>query len=161
MNPKLLALKLFLDELGVDRCIDTPDDRKRVQKAVFLGQIAGVDLGYRFGWYKRGPYSAELTRDYYAYGDLAAAREGNTEGKVLRKVLRDRLAAIRPLLSVPQDVRLEQEDWLELVASYHFLLAVSRLSKIKAHEVIRQEKPHLRDYVSQAERELTKYKLST
>src|SRR3712207_9330456 len=45
-----------------------PIYRKRVQKAVYIGQLTGVDLGYRFSWYVKGPYSTALTRDYY---DLA------------------------------------------------------------------------------------------
>lgn len=60
MDSNLIALKLFLDDLGVSADIETIDDRKRVQKAVYLGQAAGADLGYRFGWYLLGPYSPSL-----------------------------------------------------------------------------------------------------
>ena len=34
MEPKLVALKLFLDELEIPASIETIDDRKKVQKAV-------------------------------------------------------------------------------------------------------------------------------
>ncbi|HZZ71301.1 MAG TPA: hypothetical protein VFE24_03555, partial [Pirellulales bacterium] len=60
MNPNSIAIKLMLDELGIPETIATVDDRKRVQKAVYLGQRAGMNLGYRFGWYVRGPYSSAL-----------------------------------------------------------------------------------------------------
>ncbi len=56
METKLLVLKLFLGALGIDDSIETVDDRKRVQKAVYLGQLSGIDLGYRYGWYRMGPY---------------------------------------------------------------------------------------------------------
>ncbi len=48
MDNKEVALKLILDGVNIDCSIDTLDDRKRVQKAVYLAQLSGVDLGYRF-----------------------------------------------------------------------------------------------------------------
>ena len=63
MEPRLIALRLYLDQLGVSSDIETVSDRKRVQKAVYLGQLSGVDFGYRFGWYLMGPYSTTLTED--------------------------------------------------------------------------------------------------
>ena len=59
MDAKLITLRLFLDALGQSVDIETVDDRKRVQKAVYLGQLSGVDLGYRFSWYVMGPYSTQ------------------------------------------------------------------------------------------------------
>ncbi len=50
MEARQIVLKLFLSTLGVPADIDTVNDRKRVQKAVYIGQLTGVDLGYRFGW---------------------------------------------------------------------------------------------------------------
>ena len=65
MEEKLVVLKLFLDELGIPDSIDTVDERKRIQKAAYLGQLSGVDLGYRYGWYKMGPY--RIGPSYYLY----------------------------------------------------------------------------------------------
>jgi hypothetical protein len=42
----LAVLRLVLEELGVD--LRKPYD---VQHAIYLAQLTGVDLGYRFGWY--------------------------------------------------------------------------------------------------------------
>src|SRR5579859_255616 len=127
MEARLIALKLFLDELEVPVTIDTIDDRKRVQKAVYLGQLAGVPLGYRFGWYKKGPYSPDLTKDYYGLADSIAMGDHEYQGKQLNQPFRDRLEPIRPLLCVPPGVNLAQEDWLELVASIHYLHKISKL----------------------------------
>jgi hypothetical protein len=55
MSAKLATLKLFLNELGIDSNINTVDDRKRVQKAVYLGQIARVDLGIVLAGISVGP----------------------------------------------------------------------------------------------------------
>ncbi len=159
MSAKLAALKLFLDELGIESSIDTIDDRKRVQKAVYLGQIARVDLGYRFGWYLRGPYSTGLTKDYYALADAVNSGELDTQGRTLKPELRERLKRIRPLLDPPSGVHLSQEDWLELLASLHFLQYVSKFDQDKAVERIRQEKPHLKAFLHEAESQLQRYGL--
>lgn len=159
MSAKLAVLKLFLDELGIESSIDTVDDRKRVQKAVYLGQIARVDLNYRFGWYLRGPYSPGLTKDYYALADAASAGEINTQEIALKPELSERLRKIRPLLNPPSEGALSQEDWLELLASLHFLRCVSKFDSEQAAARIRQEKPHLQAFLSQAEAQLRQYGL--
>ena len=65
MKKAQINLKLFLDALEISSEISTLEDRKRVQKAVYIGQEAGVDLGYSYGWYLLGPYSPELTQNYF------------------------------------------------------------------------------------------------
>ncbi|HTU91724.1 MAG TPA: hypothetical protein VMF69_16695 [Gemmataceae bacterium] len=159
MSAKLVALKLFLDELEIESNIDTIDDRKRVQKAVYLGQIARVDLGYRFGWYLRGPYSPGLTKDYYALADAVNSGELDTQGRTLKPELRERLRRIRPLLDPPPEGVLSQEDWLELLASLHFLRRVSMFDSNKSTARIRQEKPYLQEFLPQAESQLQRHGL--
>jgi hypothetical protein len=153
MENRLLVLDLVLGELGVVPRIDTLADRKRVQKAVYLAQLADCDLGYRFGWYLKGPYSRDLTRDYYALADAKAGGFVTAE-KRLRPDIRERLAQIRPLMTHPADILLPQEDWLELLSSVHYLRCVSRLSPDAALERLRAEKPHLLGFAAQAEEEL-------
>ena len=153
MESNLLALKLVLDELGVDANIDTIDDRKRVQKAVYLAQLPGVDLGYRFGWYLKGPYSTDLTKDYYALAEAIIA-EGGVPERRLNDTARQRLQQVKPLMEVPADVDLPQEDWLELVSSVHFLRRVSRLDREHAIQKLNTEKPHLVRWHAAAERAL-------
>src|SRR5438445_2603540 len=70
-NPRLVALRLVLKELGIPQEPTDLAARKRIQKAVYLAQSAGVPLGYDFGWYKRGPYSPSLARSYFSYGGLS------------------------------------------------------------------------------------------
>ena len=43
--------------------MDTFDGRLRFQKTVQLLQSFGLDLGYRYNWYLRGPYCPDLTKD--------------------------------------------------------------------------------------------------
>ncbi len=129
MNDKLIALKLVLNELHVDPDISTLDDRKRVQKAVYLGQRTGIELGYRFGWYLLGPYSSPLAHDYY---ELSSTLSGGTDpasGRELRPEAKSRLARLIPIMTPPSSFVFGSEDWLELLASLDYLRTVSGLTR--------------------------------
>lgn len=149
-SPKLIVLKLFLDELGVSDSITNVDDRKRVQKAVYLGQVAGADLGYRFSWYLMGPYSPGLTEDYFELDSKRDEVVSAGTGKSLHPQYVGALRSMKDVLSLPVGVDLSQERWLELLASYHYLRKVSKLQDKQAREVLRQQKPLLAGFVGQA-----------
>ena len=154
MENKTLVLKLFLDGLGVASDISTVSDRKRVQKAVYLGQLGGVDLGYRFSWYVKGPYSTELTKDYYALADELASGSSDYKGREFLPSVRDAMKRTAPLMKVPRNVSLREEDWLELLASYHFLSKVSRQDRDTVRRTLMNEKPHVSSYADTAEKVL-------
>jgi len=154
MDRGQIALKLFLDELGIPFDIETLDDRKRVQKAVYLGQLSGVDLGYRFGWYVMGPYCPSLTRDYFPLAESLASGDNDWEGKSLKQTVKEKMSRIRSLMVPPEDVDLSQENWLELVASLDFLRRVSELDDAEALEVLRKKKSHVFAFVEQAKKAL-------
>jgi hypothetical protein len=159
MDGALTTLRLLLDELGVGSDIRTLDDRKRIQKAVYLGQLSGVDLGYRFGWYRMGPYSPQLTRDYFELAS-ALADEPAPEQR-LRAPYRDRLARLRPLLDPPADLPLDREQWLELAASYHYLRHARGLDHDAARDVLAREKPLLAPHADRARAELARHALAS
>lgn len=126
MKKAQITLKLFLDALHIDPKISTLYDRKKVQKAVYIGQEAGVDLGYSYGWYLLGPYSPELTKDYFALSsDLITEAEECDKYTLGPKALKT-LNNIKDLLQVPSDINLPQEDWLELVASIIYQMKETR-----------------------------------
>jgi len=143
MEPSQIVLKLVLDNLGVSNSITEVDDRKRIQKAVYLAQAAGVNLSYVFGWYVMGPYSPALTRDYYSLASALEASDKGHEGKSLRPELQGKLESLQPLIEPPPGIRLSQEKWLELLASIHFLQTVSKFDEKAARAVIAKEKASL------------------
>src|SRR5215213_7560427 len=117
MEKNLIALNMYLNELGVPPVIDTIDDRKRVQKAVYLGQAAGINLNYEFSWYLHGPYSNELTRDYYKLAGALLAEEdplnkdAHNEGDLkLKDSVREKLKTLEPITKKPEGFPLEQVD---------------------------------------------------
>jgi len=150
-NQKLVALRLFLKALDQPEVIETVENRKQLQKAVYLGQAAGADLGYRFSWYVMGPYSSQLTEDYYAFEQTATALP---EGVELIPTYAERLAKVRAALRKPPTFTRIDADWLELLASYHFLRKASGLDHVSAKQRISEQKNHLSDYVELAKETL-------
>jgi len=55
----------FLSEAGFRFDLEDFDSRLKLQKYVFLARKFGLDLGYKFSMYIRGPYSPDLAQDYY------------------------------------------------------------------------------------------------
>lgn len=70
-----MALAVFASYLGhhnlidIKRLRDESDDgfenRLKLQKYVYLAKRFGLDLGYHYNIHLYGPYSRQLTKDYY------------------------------------------------------------------------------------------------
>ena len=157
MKGSQIRLKLFLDRLNIPSDISTLEDRKVVQKVVFLGQKAGADLGYQYGWYLMGPYSPELTQDYFILAsDLSKGEASYKEYKLIDE-LNQKLDSIKELLKVPIGIPLSQPDWLELLASVVYLLNFQ--GETNARIRLRDKKPHLADYFDVALSNLRQYRI--
>ena len=160
MDTKLVALSLVLQELGVGLTIDSLEDRILLQKAVYVSQQADVDLGYRFSWYIRGPYSPSLAKDYYRLEAATVDEPEPTRGKKLRPHVGKKLRELRPLMSVPKGVKLNPSEWLELVSSIHYLHnTVGRDDPSLARERLCSLKPRHSKYMERAESELVEFGL--
>ena len=59
-------VKLLRDEKIFDFDPEDFDSRLRLQKYVFIARKFGLNLGYDFSMYIRGPYSPDLADDYYS-----------------------------------------------------------------------------------------------
>lgn len=161
MDSQLIVLGLFLEELDRPLDISTKDDRLRTQKAVYLGQLTGVDLGYRYSWYVHGPYSTNLTQDYYAFNGLPDAERLECQNSVLNEATKAKLAKAKPLFRVPNDVNLQMPQWLELLCSWHYLRAVAKYDVTKSTETIQKQKPHVANYIGHADSILTQSEFLT
>jgi uncharacterized protein YwgA len=115
MNRQQLSLALTLKALGLPLRLDTFDDRMVIQKTIYLCQIGGVHLGYRYNWYRRGPYSPDLTRDAF---DLVRQSEDESEGCALDV---DSVEKLSKLAELWRNESANRPRWLELVASVAFL----------------------------------------
>ncbi len=121
MNSSRIELALVLQELDLPFELDTFSKRLNLQKKIYLAQLTGVDLRYRFGWYIRGPYSSSLAADAFALIDEIQIGDREFEEHVLQAKAARRLRSALDLWNVPSNFSERENDWLELLASLHYL----------------------------------------
>jgi uncharacterized protein YwgA len=92
-----------------------------IQKKVYLTQLMGYDLGYRFGWYIRGPYCRELTADAFTLKDEIAAGDKEYEQYRLSDEAVQKIGGAGQLWANPEGLTVSGDEWLELLASVHYL----------------------------------------
>src|SRR5260221_6188475 len=112
MNAARVELKLVLDEAGIfDITLDTFFPRFNIQKRIYLIQVMGNDLRYRYGWYIRGPYSRNLTADAFTLRDELAAGQKDHEGYKLSPQANDQIVKAKKLWDMPTDVTVPSDQW--------------------------------------------------
>ena len=126
----------------IDLC--SLDTRVILQKKVYFLQEFGCKLGYSFGWYLKGPYSTDLTRDAYQVKGLESVLGSSDFGINLDDVqepatkLQSFLTNIRQLVTEEK----AEDHWLELAGSLHFLKFKNSISiKEKVFEKLERDKP--------------------
>jgi hypothetical protein len=162
MDRQQIGLKLALDAL--DRTLDLSSFGHRLilQKTVYLAQACGVDLGYDFHWYLRGPYSPALTRDAFAVkAELGLNAEDLRDWK-LDPRSHARLATLRNLMPTDENTS-SLSKRLELLASVHFVVS-TRQAKVSdpagVESVLRRSKKEFTvAEVTQAIQDLTTHEL--
>lgn len=119
---------------------DDFEDRVYAQKAIYLVQLFGMDLGYRYAWDVRGPYCRELAQDL----DVVFENGLNARYSLSSKGLA-RAKCVVDLIDKTPD-QLDKVHWLELLASLHFLRHIRfgmTIEVQKANKVLAEEKPRL------------------
>lgn len=163
MDRQQIGLKLAVEGLELPFQINTFEDRLILQKAVYLAQATGVNLGYYYHWYLHGPYSPSLTRDEYAIGFEHDQDVDDSEGWKLDDESTGRLEQLKNL--IPKGNRPEVRKKLELLASVHFLINRRQVRQNDAREIAetlkRFNKNFSEEEVQKALRELIHYGLLT
>jgi uncharacterized protein YwgA len=126
MDRQQILLAKSLEAAAIPLCTDTFGDRLILQKAVYLLQSAGIQLGYRFRWYLKGPYSPDLTMG--AFGILGEGETAQTElaGWKLDAKSTALIQGLKPLLTTGEEQKGHRARHLELLASVLFLLNTSQ-----------------------------------
>lgn len=147
MNDGVKILKKFYEELGITPSVSEDgisgvDKRLILQKAVFIAQLCDVDLGYRYNWYIRGPYSPDLASDYYRFADdgIVDGEEVHFAGNVSEKINN-----VKNLLDLESAEN--RKDWLEALASIAFLIKKSNKTLEEAKAVVKEVKGHISDEI--------------
>jgi len=135
MDRQQIGLKLALDALGLPLSLSTFDDRLILQKTISIAQVAGVDLGYHFHWYLRGPYSPSLTRDAFAVAAGLEEAEVECSGWKLDPASQSRLRDLRGIFD--EEDRHALASKLELLGSVLYLLRHRRISGLDIKELRR------------------------
>lgn len=84
------------------------------QKSIYLLQEFDLYLGYNFSWYVRGPYCSDLTKDGYK---LRSIYDRIPLVKFKESVAEERFNNFLEFLGIHKN----DADWLEIIASIHFL----------------------------------------
>jgi uncharacterized protein YwgA len=159
MDRRLHNLQLVLEKLGVGSDIDSIDRRVTIQKAVYLAQEAGIPLLYRYNWYVMGPYSPNLTRDYYALQEQPWEALASIKNMTLKEPFASVVTQLKAVMDPPEDVHLNTRDWLELLASAHYLRAKAELGHDETRLRLDAVKPHISNYTDQATETLKQLRL--
>lgn len=149
MADQLATLQLVLEQFDVGE-IATIDNRIEIQKLICLAQNAGLQLGYGFNWYVRGPYSPSLTSDYYQVASSRDHIQKQAKNFVLTPAALAAVEKVKKLMVVPAGVGLTRVQWLELLASIVYLKKSYNLPKDNVRNKIQHLKAHLIPYFDPA-----------
>jgi uncharacterized protein YwgA len=158
----LLAKSLEAAEIPLR--VATFDERLILQKTIYILQSAGIQIGYRYRWHLKGPYSSDM-----ASGAFGILREGEAAQDELRGWCLDNesialIEKLKPLLAVGTSKQ-EQARRLELLGSALYLIRTEQVSR-SDHEsltkiLVRNGKKFSTDEVRNAVKELRSYGLLT
>jgi uncharacterized protein YwgA len=119
MNRRQIANLLVLQELKIQPRLDLFRDRLVIQKAIYLAQAAGVDLGYYYGWYLHGPYCSSLTKDMFGAAMDPDGVESVQERYALDQLSKQQLGRLGALMQAEAE---NLPRRLEFFASVHYLI---------------------------------------
>ncbi len=99
---------------GIDKQISMTefDDKLKVQKIAYLAQESGIDLGYEFDWYLRGPYCKQVSQDAHSIIDQQV--ESTSEQTGLNK---EKIANFAKKIEPYK----HDTEWLEIAASLYYI----------------------------------------
>lgn len=121
MNRNQIILSLVLDAAEVPISVHDFSARLTVQKATYLLQQAGIELGYPYSWYIRGPYSSRLAEDLFYLAELEPPEVEELKAYTLGEKTRAIVERVKSLLNSSSE-GCPRAKHLELVASVLFLI---------------------------------------
>lgn len=151
MNKDHILLKLVLDKIGFGNLqIEDFTARKTLQKKIYLLQLMGIDLGYRYNWYLYGPYCPALANDTFTLRDEIRYYDEFNHYELNSKT-NSKIDTLNKITIPPDTPETSEPEWLELVASLHYLKHIAYWSgkdNPEFEEVFQKlgkSKPHLAD----------------
>jgi len=147
-----ILLKLVLDRIGFEdvKKIDNFNHRKVLQKKVYLLQLTGIDLGYRYNWYIYGPYCPALASDTFTLRD-EIEYDDEFKDYELNSQTKGKLDRLDTIVNLPDTPETSEPEWFELLASLHYLKHIAywpgknNPGFEEVFEKLGQSKPHFQD----------------
>jgi uncharacterized protein YwgA len=122
-DKRALGIYMVMNELGGFK-IDDIEDRVYLQKAIYLLQLLGVDLRFRFRWYLRGPYSRELALYSFDIRERIDEFKELADSAQIRKVVAEKVSLLKNIVQ-KQPADIGRSKWLELISSVHYVKHIS------------------------------------
>lgn len=135
MSDKEIAVMLCADQMGVSMDMSDFSERLFLQKNFYLMQLFGVDLGFRFNWYLRGPYCPALTKVAFEIKE----DQSFCSNSVLKEHVAKRIQQFREWATSSRPSGVQEIDWLELLASLHYLRHIAYLKVRKTRKSVCDE----------------------
>jgi uncharacterized protein YwgA len=117
-------------------CYTDFDKRKKLQKAVYILENMGVSIGdYSFSWDSYGPYSLSLDCDA-----SLPVKEGSKD-VAFSEYAKDCFSQLKAY--VEQNNNYACTEWLECIASLHYLKTIYRIDNNAVIQALTNRKPYL------------------
>lgn len=120
-----------LKALGFKPSVGDFEDRLKVQKVIYLLKLKGVDAGFKYNLYVRGPYSPDLTQEIYSN---SAGFEGLHTGARLTQKEAEIVHELKERFEMKSSL-------LEVAATYGYYVAEEGLDPIAALKSVKRLKP--------------------
>lgn len=114
------------------------ENRKKLQKAVYLLENMGVTVGdYSFSWDSYGPYSLSLDCE------ASQLNEANPQEFSFSRLAEESFTRLRAIAE--KSTKYDAASWMECIASMHYLKNVFRIKEDDVIAELRRRKPYLSD----------------
>ncbi|MBU2099885.1 hypothetical protein KKG83_07335 [Candidatus Micrarchaeota archaeon] len=120
-----------LKGIGLKPNVDDFQNRLVIQKAIYLLKLKGIDPGFAYNLYVRGPYSPDLTKEVYGHKSTVekletSSRLDNSESKKVEE-FKDIFSELKPSI-------------LEVAATYSYFAFEQKQDPITALQNVKRMK---------------------
>ena len=154
MNHTITNLSRIIEELEVGPHNDTQERRSSIQRAVYLAQAIGVNLHYPYEMGTNGPYSRDVARDCCVLEEQPPTERAEVNARILREPFATALTTVKNMTQVPSDVTISRHQWMDLLASLHYLRKVQRVDEEQARTWLAKNTPLLTPFSKAAHQTL-------
>ncbi|MGI6428477.1 MAG: hypothetical protein ACOXZ6_01970 [Syntrophomonadaceae bacterium] len=125
MERQAYDLKVCIDNLcGKDLLkffANNFNQRLLLQKSTYLLQCWGIDLGFRYNWYIRGPYCPDLTAQAFDISEYYEEYSQACNKLELTESVKQTIEKFKKWISQNKPEGMNSTDWQELLASIHYI----------------------------------------